>query len=297
MLNASNLSQRQHEYFKIIGKPVVPALSVDNGFHRDMYERGVKEGYLITCCGERQHTFRSVDISEMVTECGRMMDGIAFYSAEEIRQSGLPLPIGVERQYTGSLIHSSLLNGTLCYVEADGKNGKSSFYATKHMGIVHALKNDLAESEKRKKVEGYHDQLTTSHQELSSNIFNVIKIVNDRDGFKLSKHRLNLNRKGIVMMPMYSIGNYIDKLIYCLTHHRVLMTYLEEGVGYQFVTSLRTDAIAKWQQSNHAATIQKVQDSWQNPFDFGEIILPNLLIPNQYVKVRVLDIISIQKLD
>lgn len=235
MLSNGNREKRQHEYYRYLGRPIVPALCVDNGFNQDMYDRGAKDGFLITFAGQTQPTFRAIDISEMVAENGRLMDDVALYSAEELRQSGLPLPTGVEHKYKGSLINSYILNSGLVYVEINTKNGKVSFYATKNLAVIHALSNELAETEKRKKVANFHEQLATSHAELSSNTFEIIKVVNDRDGMRLSKHRLNCNSKRTVIMPMYVIGNYIDKLIFLLGNQRVMMTYFEDGVEYKLV--------------------------------------------------------------
>lgn len=297
MLSNESRRNRQHHYFQYLNSPIVSPLCADNEFHHDMYNRGAKDGFLITYADQPQQTFRSVDMSEMVTECGKLIDGLALYSAEELRQSGLPLPKGVEHQFKGSLINSYILNSSLAYIETIGKNGKSSFYATKHLGVVQALSNDLAETEKRKKMDSFYEQFTTTFTQLSSNIFEVIKLENDRGGLKLSKHRVNFNAKGTVIMPLYSIGNYIDKLIALIGNHRVMITYLKDNTEYKLVTSLRSDAIAKWLKTNSPNAIHKVQGSWQNPFAFGEVILPNLMVSDQYVTIQVLDITSIQKLD
>ncbi|MEC1718736.1 hypothetical protein [Schinkia azotoformans] len=296
MINNDNRVKRQHQYFQYSFRPIVPALCSDNQFHQDMYERSAK-GLLTSFGNESLPTFRSVHISEIVTESGTLDEGVAFFNAEELRQMGLPLPLGFEKKYKDSLIPSYILNSSLCYVETTNRNGKTSFFATKNLGVIHALTNDLAETEKRKKVDQFIEQLSTSHFELTSGIFEALKLVNDNGGLKLQKCRINSRKEGTVIIPMYIIGNYIDRVIRFLGSHRVVMTYLVEGEEYPLVTSLREDILAKWINTNNAYQVKKIQDSWQNPFVFNELILPDLTRSNEFVTVQVLDIISIRNLE
>ncbi|EKN71018.1 hypothetical protein P9E76_21800 [Schinkia azotoformans] len=296
MLSNENRKKRQHQYFQYSPCSIAPALCSNNPFHRDMHDRSAK-GLLTTFGSESLPTFRSVHISEIVTECGTLDEAVAFYNVEELRQMGLPLPLGFEKKYKDSLISSYNLNSSLCYVETSTRNGKTSFFATKNLGIIHALANDLAETEKRKKVDSFIEQISTSHFELTSGIFEVVKLVNDNGGLKLQKCRINSRKDGTVIIPMYIIGNYIDRVIRFLGSHRVVMTYLVEGEEYPLVTSLREDILAKWINTNNAYQVKRIQDSWQNPFVFNELILPDLTRSNEFVTVHVLDIISIRNLE
>ncbi|MFC5530478.1 hypothetical protein [Cohnella yongneupensis] len=292
-----NQVSNEHAYFRINGVPNVPALSVDNAFHRDMYSRGVEEGLLITCGRKPITPFRSVDISEMITERGTLDDGVAFYSAVELRQSGLPLPIGFEQRYKLPLIYAYMLNSALCYVEVSRKNGMDTFFATKSYEVIQAFSHELAETEKRKKVEDYEQQLLTSHTELQSGIFEFVKLVPDRGGFKIFKAKVNTNKKDTIVIPMYSIANFIDSIIRFLGRHHVMIKYVEDGQEYQFVTSLREDILFQWLDTKNSADVKKVQESWQNPFSFTEMTLPELSRDHTFVTVRALDITSIRPLD
>lgn len=297
MLRNQNYCKKQHDYFSYVDKPIDESLCSSNRFHDDMGKIGRRDGSLITF-GEKPLMYHSMDVSEMITEYGIMDEDIAKSSAEELRNSGLALPLGVERNYKHSLIHAYNLNSCLCYVEVHKKNGvKESFYATKNMGVYAELHNQLADSQKKKQFDRIQAQFTTTFMEVSSGIFEVVKLTPDRDGLQLSKHRVNSNSKDTVVIPMYSIGYYIDYLLHLLSNHRVIVTFIENGEEQKLITSLKHGALAKWMNTNDDNAIEKVQDSWNNPFVFGEIILPDLFSCNEFVTVQVLGIISVQKVD
>lgn len=295
IVSNKNRHRRQSDYFRYVNAPIVPALSSKNEFHSDMYRQGAKSGFLMTFGKEPLPTYRSINISEVVTEHGTLDDGVALYSAEELRHLGLPLPPGIERKYKESLILAYLFNSSLCYVEQHKKNIIESFYATKNFGVFSALSDYLAETEKKKKVESFQTQFMNSHAEISSGIYEVIKISNDHGGLRLSKCRVNSQRNGTVILPLYAIGNYIDSIYRFLVKNHVVITYLEDEVERKLATTLNPKSLSKWLNTKNMNTVKQVQETWVNPFDFGEIILPDLFRQNEFVTLRVLDIKSIQK--
>jgi hypothetical protein len=296
VVNRNRLDE-EYAYFRINGVPIVPALSTGNGFHHDMYMRGVKDGLLIMMGEKPVKPFRSVDISEIVTEKGTLDEGVAYYSAVELRNSGLPLPIGFEKRCKLPLIYAYILQSSLCYVEVSGKGGKDAFFATKCYGVIQAMAQELAEAEKHKKVEDYLEQLSTSHMELKSGIFHVVKLVPDRGGFRIWKAKVNTNKKDTIVLPMYSIANYMEHIVRFLGEHRVRITYVENGEEQKLETSLRKDDLQRWLRNNNSHDVEKVRESWQNPFCFSELILPDLTRQRTFVTVCAFDILSISPLN
>jgi hypothetical protein len=297
MLRNQNYCKKQHDYFSYVDKPIDELLCSSNRFHDDMGKVGRRDGRLITF-GEKPLIHHSIDVSEMITEYGVMNEDIAKSSAEELRNNGLALPLGIERNYKNSLIYAYILNSCLCYVEVNKKNGvKECFYATKNMDVYAELHDELADSQKKKQFDRIQSQFTTTYLEVSSGIFEVVKLTPDRDGLQLSKQRANSNSKDTVIIPMYSIGYYIDYLLHLLSNHRAVVTFTENGEKQKLITSLKYEALAKWMNTNEDNAIEKVQESWNNPFVFGEIILPDLFSCNDYVTVSVLDITSVQEVD
>jgi hypothetical protein len=289
-----NKTSAKAPYYRYGGVPVVPALSVDNGLHSDLYQKGLSAGFLVTMKGQQPPIFRSSDIGDMVTENGKLTDEIATWSAVELRYGGLPLPPGIERTMSTALVNSYFLNSCLMYVEHQTKSGVSSYYATKNDDVVKALSDHIATNE-LKKMKTFGEQWSTSYTELDSQVFQVVKIVPEMGGFVLSKQRIHLNSKGVTMVPVYSIGNYIDKLIYWLSQSKVSIVYTENGEDHSVITSLHAGVLGAWLNTHDAATIQQAQENWQNPFHFGVLSLPDLASRQQYVTVPVLGIRRFEK--
>jgi hypothetical protein len=287
-----NQTAAKAPYYRYGGVPVVPALSVDNGLHRDLYQKGFSAGFLVTMKGQQPPIFRSSDIGEM----GHLVDEIAQWSAAELRHGGLPLPPGIERTMTTALVNSYFLNSCLMYVEHETKNGVSSYYAAKNDDVVKALSDHIATNE-FKKMKTFGEQWSTSYTELDTQVFQVVKIVPEMGGFMLSKQRIHLNSKGVTMLPVYSIANYIDKLIYWLSQSKVKVIVTENGEDKSVITSLNTSVLGAWLNTHDAATIQQAQENWQNPFNFGVLSLPDLESRLQYVTVPVLGIRRFEKVN
>ena len=289
-----NQTAAKAPYYRYGGVPIVLALSVNNGLHSDLYQKGASAGFLVTMKGQQPPIFRSSDIGDMLTTGGKMVDEIAMWSAAELRYGGLPLPPGIERTMPTALVNSYFLNSALMYVEQATKSGVSSYYATKNPDVVKAMSDHIATNE-CKKMTTFGEQWSTSYTELDTQVFQVVKIVPEMGGFVLSKQRVKLNSKGVTMLPVYSISNYIDKLIYWLSQSKVRIVYTENGEDKSVITSLHASVLGAWLNTHDAATIQQAQENWQNPFNFGVLSLPDLESRLQYVTVPVLGIRRFEK--
>lgn len=290
----SEAHQKIYDYFRVGGNGVVPALCVANPFHKEMYDRGVKEGYLITFQGRKTKTFRVVDISKIMMNGRSVLDLLVTVYAEELRSTEFPLVAGAERKIPGSLTNAYLLNSTLCYVEIEDKNGVSGFFVTKSPLIYQAMSDYRTVASKRQKPNSFYDQLSVSYAELNSNVFDVLKFSVDRDGYKVTKYKLNLTRSNVTILPMYSIAAFIDAIIAGLMNHRVLITYLDGNAESKLMTSLRTDVLAHWLRTCDPKVVQQAQNGWQNPFLFGELTFPDLKSSYQHVTLQAMKIKDIQ---
>jgi hypothetical protein len=295
MVQTLSKAQQAH-YFRYSGVPVVPALFVDNGLHRELYQKGLGARFLVTMKGQQQPIFRSSDIGEMVTENGKLVDEIAMWSAAELRHGGLPLPPGIERTMTTALVNAYFMNSCLMYIEHETKSGVSSYYATKNELVVKALSEHIATNE-FKKWKTLGEQWATNYTELDSQVFQVVKMVPEMGGLLLGKQRLHLNSQGVTMVPFYSLSNYIDQLIEGLAQSKVKIVFTENGEDRFVITSLHAGVLGAWLNTKDAATIHHVQENWYNPFRYGVLSLPDLASRLQYVAVPVLGIRRIEKVN
>ena len=287
-------SNNIYDYFRIGGYNIVPALCVANPFHKEVYDRGITQGQLITFQGTSSRTFRAVDVSSLMMNGRSVLDQLVSVYATELRSTVFPLVAGAERKMPGPLTNAYLLNSALSYVEIEDKNGVSGFFATKSHMIYEAMSDYRTVASRRQKPNSFYDQLNLAYAELNSNIFDVLKVTGDRDGYKVSKYKLNLNKPGITILPMYCIANYIDAIIAKLMNHRALITYLDGRVESKLMTSLRTDVLAYWLGTSDPGVVLQAQNVWQNPFLFGELTFPDLKSPYQYVTLQALKIKDIQ---
>lgn len=289
--------EKTYDYFRVGGYPVVPAMCVGNPFHRETYDHGVQQGRLITFRGQLPTTFRALDISKIKMQGRSMLDLLTTFYAMELRSNEFPLVAGAERKFPAALVDAYLLTSTLCYVETEDKNGVSGFFATKSPAIYEAMSDYRTVAQRKQKPNSFYAQLDLAYAELNSNVFDALKFSADRDGYKVTKCRLNLTKPNVTILPMYSIAAYIDSIIAGLMKHRVWVTYLDGNVESKVLTSLRSDALAYWLRTCDPRAVQQAQGAWQNPFLFGEITLPDLKSSYQHVTLRVFNIQDIQVLD
>ena len=290
-------SDKTYDYFRVGGYNIDPALCVANPFHLEMNDHGLKEGYLITFQGTSSRTFRAVDVSSLMMNGRSVLDQLVTVYAAELRSTVFPLVAGAERKIPGPLTNAYLLNSALSYVEIEDKNGVSGFFATKSHMVYEAMSDYRTVASRKQKPNSFYAQLNLAYAELNSNIFDVLKVTGDRDGYKVGKYKLNLNKPGITILPMYSIANYIDAIIAKLVNNRALITYLDGHVESQLLTSLRADALAYWLGTSDPSVVLQAQNVWQNPFLFGELTFPDLKSPCQHVTLQALKIKDIRILE
>lgn len=287
--------QKEYEYFGYVGKRITDAYCADSGIHQEFYERGLK-GFMMSFTNSLD-TFRSVCIKEIVTEKGSLDRVLAHYSAIELRNMGLPLPAGFETQHILELNTSYILNSTLCWVAIETKKGTNSFFATKNPHMLTALSSHFAETESKKRLVNFQPQLTNTYNELNTGIFEAVTLSNDNGGLRLGKAKINCNAKGTIITTMYSLGNFIDSVSNYLGKNKTLIVYTENGEEKNLVTTLIPAVLEKWIGAKHKNTISNIIDNSQNPFVYGELVLPNLYKRNDFVNLHVLSIKSIRSFE
>lgn len=289
--------KNRNEYFGYLNKPIADCACINNSFHKDLYARG-RSGFIINYV-KSGDTFRSINLSEIVTESGTLDKELVIVSMMELNRMGLPLPVDFNRKCPISLIGSYILNSSLCTVEVKHKNGVTErFFTTKSQAILLTLSNEIAESEKKKSLKTFETQFTTTYEELCTGIFQVIKLTPEVGGLKFSRVKININSNSTNIHTMYSIGKYIDSVCNFLSRNKVVIEYLnEDGDVESFVTSLIPTEVATWLRTKNNDDIVSVINGSQNPYSFGELILPNLYKRGEYRTFGVLDIKSIKIFD
>lgn len=285
--------KKQYDYFGYLQKTLTGAFCSKNEFHSEMYELGHKKGFMVSFLNPL-NTFRSISINDIVTENGTLDEELAEYSGGELRNMGLALPINFSHSHRIELNASYILNSSLCWVSVESKKGRVTFFATKNPQILSALFPYFADTEKKKKFTNFQTQFTTTFTELNSGTFNVVALTNDNGGLRLGKARVNCNSKSIKITTMYALGNFIDSISNYLCKNKVLIVYTENSEEKNLVTTLVPDVLSKWLGTKDKQSIARIVDNSQNPFVYGELILPNLYKRNEFISLHVLSIKSIK---
>jgi hypothetical protein len=285
-----------NRYYGYLDAPIAPAYCSSNGLHNDLHKKGVQRGIMISFT-EPLKTFRSVNIRELSADNSTLDLILAEYNTMELRRAGLDLPINFAKSKKTELIASYILNSSLCWVSTTTKNGSKSFFATKNPFIFSSLSSLFAESEYRKKTCGFAEQFTTTFSEITTGKFQIISLIFDNGGFRIGKATINCKSEDTTIVPMYVIGNYIDSICNYLSNNKVIITYTEDSKEKSFVTTLNPIIIQQWTKSKDINIVNSIIDKSQNPFIYGQLILPNLYKFKDFVTLHVLSITSIRKIE
>lgn len=287
-------NKNQYNYYRYLGSSITDACCTNNGLHRDMYGLGTSKGHMVSFL-KPMDTFRSICISDIITEEGTLDKAIADYSAKELRNMGLALPVNFSSSHRSELNTSYILNSSLCWVSIKTKKGTNTFFATKSPFVLSGLYPNFAETEIRKRRISFNEQFITSYKELNTGIFQVVTLINDNGGLRIGKDKINCNAKNTIITTMYAIGNFIDSVSNYLGKNKALIVYIENGEERNVVTTLVPTVVEKWIGGNDKSQAENIIKNSQNPFVYGELILPNLYTKKEFVNVPVLSIKSIRE--
>lgn len=288
-------AQNEYNYFRYIGQPLTEALYANNPFHNNIYVNNKKQLFYTDYLGYT-NSFRCSSLDNIFIGKITLDKYLAHYSAIELRNLGLQLPLNFESNHKRELIASYLLNSSLCWIySTNSKKEDKMFFVTKSAAIFTKTSKYFAPTEVKKKISKYANQLTTTYQELSSGQFNVVTFTNDKDGFRIGTAKINImDTKNVYLNTMYSIDILLGFILRYLRQHTVLLSYNENGSLKTILTSLRETDISKWLGTRNKEKITEVIDGAQNLFLFGDLILP--LLNEKECKFININLISIRSI-
>lgn len=290
-------STGSRSYFDFVNRPIDPhALCATNLFHCQMDKRGATEKCLVTWNGAPQ-TFRSLDLSLIPYRGDQYLsDVLANYMADYMRRQRYLLPVGVEKKLAASLVVGYQLESCLSRSVSISRAGvKEQSLVTKSAGVLHALRSRLAPSELRKSLEHFAEQTQLTYSELESGIFQAVSVVPEADGYHFKKVRINTRNKGF-LVPYYSMLNWGFALGDHLASRQSVLSYMVEGLETEVLTSLEPEVLAKWMGTYPQDAVASLSRSWRSSLLAGEITVPNLQSPGQFVTVPVLGVQRVEAL-
>ncbi|UUZ83190.1 hypothetical protein LJK88_04450 [Paenibacillus sp. P26] len=290
------MTEFDSDEFYSLERPIHPRLlAATNGLHHHLFERCRLERQFQTYSGvpARRHM---VDISHLYPGGVALSERIAAYSVRLLRQNGLTLPLGMEQQYRQELIHYYMLRSSMCYVSVTNKSGLTeSFWATKQVSVLSALRERLSPVEKKKGVDRFTSCEALTYEELATGIFKVIKVMPDVDGFHLSKVKLNVKRRNICS-TVYAMTHFANSLVKLLSAHSYRLLYMENGEPVERLTTLNRDVLASRMQTSPEQAVAVYESEYKNVFNYGYLTLPDLAKQQVSFRVPIVSIYSINRL-
>jgi hypothetical protein len=188
--------------------------------------------------------------------------------ARFLGQEGIALPASFLTSHGESLNSSYLLNSCLCVAEIKTQRGIEYCFVTKSPEILFAYQSRLATADRKKGVDRFHEQLTTSYGELNS-AFSAVRLFPDVDGIHLSKQTLG-TRSSRHLLPYYAVQNYAAQIVRILNNQKLSLVFDGDGVLHPpLKTTLNADVVAHWLGSTPSvAEVAKWAD-WCNPSSLG----------------------------
>jgi hypothetical protein len=289
--------QEQRQYFDFVNCPIDSnALCAANLFHSQMDKLGISQNRLITWNGVPQMV-SSLDMSLIPYQGGSyLQEALAKYTADYMRRQRYLLPVGVEKKWAVSLLDGYFLKSCLVYGEYTSRSGvKVRLLVTKSAGVLHALRSRSAPSELRKTPERFAEQTELSYNELESGIFQAVSVIPEADGYHFKKVKINTRNKGF-LVPYYSLLNWGFALGAHLASRQSVLSYTVEGLETEVLTSLEPEVLAKWMGTYPQDAVASLSRSWRSSLLAGEVTVPNLQSPGQFVTVPVLGVQRVEAL-
>ncbi len=213
-----------------------------------------------------------------------------------LRDNGVELPTASTNRLCAPLVISYLLKSSVCVAMVNAQSGTEFMLVTKSSEVVSALRSQLAPADRKKGIEHFNSQFTTSYEELRSGQYNTVRLISDVDGMRLGKLKISA-RSSRHLLPYYSVKNYAAQLLSLFSKHKVFLTYQNaDGMQAQIVTTLIPHVVAEWLGITSNDVEHMKLESWRNPATLGYFDLP-ILSPQQrgeFASVPILNILSIQ---
>lgn len=281
--------------FLYYGVPVEPtALCVQNRLHGFNYRLGTQGKTLsLVTVNNYPPVIGRRDMSEIAVD-GRPLDTwVALAQAQILKDIGIELPAGTVSKYHETLRVSYLLSSSVCVVAMQTRNGTQYALVTKCPELISALRPQLCQVDKKKRLDYFSTQFSTTYAEIHSGAFNTVRIFADVDGIRLNKVKIGA-KSARHLIPYYSIQNYAAQLVALLSTHRVTLTYRDgDGVSHRFSTTLINPVLAELLDTTINGAESAKWVDWTDALSLGYMSLIDLK-SRQFVSVPILNIENIE---
>jgi len=161
------------------------------------------------------------------------------------RELGVDMPDHYVLSCRDRLVAFYFLWSALCRYSFRKKSGDvESFIATKNLAALGSIQDRLTRAGDRK-IGRFESSLSLTIEEITSGIFNVVKLVPTEAGYHPVKGKINIRRVGVATTA-YAWDNYEDALFTRLCARQVRVLYLEAGERKEKLTSFNEDILASW---------------------------------------------------
>jgi len=161
------------------------------------------------------------------------------------RELGVDMPDHYALSCRDRLVAFYFLWSALCRYSFRKKSGDvESFFATKNLAALGSIQNRLTRAGDRK-IGRFESSLRLTLEEITSGIFNVVKLVPTEAGYHPVKGKINIRRVGVATTA-YAWDNYEDALFTRLCAGQVRLLYVEAGERKEKLTSFKEDILASW---------------------------------------------------
>jgi len=171
------------------------------------------------------------------------------------------------------------LYNSLCYVFVENKDKTTdAFFATKNIDILKQM-----EKIKHKNLNSFQDHVLGSDYVRCDTNVCVLRL--EQGGFAISKKKLNLLNKSIVITPMYLFDMFIEEILNIAKSYELCITYFNGEKEVKLHTSLNSKILKSKLSSN--TNIKAILDNCQSYTWYGTMYLPDLDVFGETVIVRV----------
>ncbi len=284
--------------FRYQGVPIDSnALCAQNSLHAYLFNRGLQNASptLITF-NNRPKVAGRVDASELMVDRMPIDTLMARAQAQFLSEQGLRISAAdLSGKLRESLVTSYLLSSSICVASVKAQRGTAYALVTKSPEMVSALRSQFSAADKRKGLDHFNEQFSTTYEELIQGSFSSIRLLGDVDGIHVTKLKVATRSARNLLLPYYSLNNFAARLVEILNSYRVEMTFRnDDGAPVPLLTTLHTGVVAQWLGTSRVGAEYAKWADWSSPVSFGYLSLPSLSRRGEMASVPVLQIESLK---
>lgn len=275
------------------GKYIAPLKTVDNMFIRQVYSLAVnyaKQHKMLSLVSKNVMSNRGelsskskkageksvIDLCKLAPLTGlegikNIKEEIAFYRWKSLGfQEG---EVDFWKTESELLMLDYLLASSLCYIEVFEKGAAKveKYYATRNRFIASGVAN-IEPTETAK----YTNYLTPTFSDYKNKQIRVLKLTQNKNGFKITQPRsaLNFKHKIVRVTPLFLIGAFVEGITPSLGKEIIKFTYIKDNSQErELITTLSPSILMKYYDAEFA---QKMLNNCENHFGRGYIRVPEL---------------------